>query len=121
VLALACNSFLAIQRENLQQSMELVTSNYRYPAEHGAGHQQPQVSCRTWSWSPATTGILQNMELVTSNHRYPAEHGAGQQQLRSVSRSTATTGIHQSTNTTTLIYAIKAGISAATGIRLFLQ
>jgi hypothetical protein len=29
VLALACNSFLAIQRENLQQSMELVTSNYR--------------------------------------------------------------------------------------------
>jgi len=28
VLALACNSFLAIQRENVQQSMELVTSNY---------------------------------------------------------------------------------------------
>lgn len=28
VLALACNSFIAIQRENLQQSMELVTSNY---------------------------------------------------------------------------------------------
>ena len=29
VLALACNSFLAIQRENVQQSLELVTSNYR--------------------------------------------------------------------------------------------
>ena len=29
VLALSCNSFIAIQRENLQQSMELVTSNYR--------------------------------------------------------------------------------------------
>jgi len=28
VLALSCNSFIAIQRENLQQSMELVTSNY---------------------------------------------------------------------------------------------
>jgi len=28
VLALACNSFLAIQRENLQGSMELVTTNY---------------------------------------------------------------------------------------------
>jgi len=28
VLALACNSFLAIQRENLQSSMELVTTNY---------------------------------------------------------------------------------------------
>jgi len=28
VLALACNSFLAIQRENVQHSMELVTSNY---------------------------------------------------------------------------------------------
>jgi hypothetical protein len=54
--------------------MELVTSNYRYPAEHGAGHRQLQVSCRTLSWSPATTGILPSMELVTSNHRYPAEH-----------------------------------------------
>ena len=30
VLALSCNSFIAIQRENLQQSMELVTTNYRY-------------------------------------------------------------------------------------------
>ena len=29
VLALACNSFHAIQREQVQQSMELVTSNYR--------------------------------------------------------------------------------------------
>jgi PAB-dependent poly(A)-specific ribonuclease subunit 3 len=29
VLALACNSFVAIQRENVQQSMELVASNYR--------------------------------------------------------------------------------------------
>ena len=29
VLALSCNSFIAIQRENLQQSMELVTTNYR--------------------------------------------------------------------------------------------
>jgi len=28
VLALSCNSFVAIQRENLAQSMELVTSNY---------------------------------------------------------------------------------------------
>jgi len=28
VLALACNSFVAIQRENVQQSMELVASNY---------------------------------------------------------------------------------------------
>lgn len=28
VLALSCNSFIAIQRENLQQSMELVTTNY---------------------------------------------------------------------------------------------
>eukprot|EP00096_Caligus_rogercresseyi_P006307 TRINITY_DN2264_c0_g1_i3.p1 TRINITY_DN2264_c0_g1~~TRINITY_DN2264_c0_g1_i3.p1 ORF type:complete len:588 (+),score=166.05 TRINITY_DN2264_c0_g1_i3:240-1766(+) len=28
LLALACNSFLAIQRENLQSSMELVTSSY---------------------------------------------------------------------------------------------
>jgi len=28
VLALSCNSFIAIQRENLAQSMELVTSNY---------------------------------------------------------------------------------------------
>ncbi|CAB4059487.1 PAN3 [Lepeophtheirus salmonis] len=28
ILALACNSFLAIQRENLQSSMELVTSTY---------------------------------------------------------------------------------------------
>ena len=27
VLALSCNSFIAIQRENLAQSMELVTSN----------------------------------------------------------------------------------------------
>ena len=28
VLALSCNSFIAIQRENLAQSMELVTGNY---------------------------------------------------------------------------------------------
>ena len=28
VLALSCNSFIAIQRENLQQSMELVTTHY---------------------------------------------------------------------------------------------
>ena len=28
VLALACNSFMAIQRENLQTSMEIVTSTY---------------------------------------------------------------------------------------------
>ena len=28
MLALSCNSFIAIQRENLQQSMELVTTNY---------------------------------------------------------------------------------------------
>ena len=28
VLALSCNSFIAIQRENLAQSMELVTSHY---------------------------------------------------------------------------------------------
>ena len=28
VLALSCNSFLAIQRENLQTSMEIVTSTY---------------------------------------------------------------------------------------------
>ena len=27
-MALSCNSFIAIQRENLQQSMELVTTNY---------------------------------------------------------------------------------------------
>ena len=30
VLALSCNSFIAIQRENLAQSMELVTSNIAY-------------------------------------------------------------------------------------------
>ena len=28
VLALSCNSFIAIQRENIQQSMELVTTHY---------------------------------------------------------------------------------------------
>ena len=28
VLALACNSFMVIQRENLQTSMEIVTSTY---------------------------------------------------------------------------------------------
>ena len=68
VLALACNSFVAIQRENVQQSMELVASNYRQCTENRiqidmfSYRYLNRMFNRVWSWQLVTIGSVQKID-----------------------------------------------------------